>query len=783
MAESAERIAGGVHQPRVHDSAEKHVTGEALYVDDLPEPPGTLQVYVALSPRTHARILSRDLSAVAAAPGVAAVVSAADVPGENDFSVELTDDDPVFADDLVECYGEAVFAVAARTIDQAREAAGLAKIEYEDLAPILTTEDAIKAGAFVADPFVVARGDSAAALEAAPRRLQGRITTGGQEHFYLEGQVSLSIPQEDGDLLIKCSTQDPSAVQHTLARILDKPANCFTVEVRRLGGGFGGKETQATHFAAVAALVSHKTGRPAKVRLDRDDDMIMTGKRNPFVIDYDVGFDDDGLISGLDFTYASHSGMSRDQSKSIMERAVMSADNAYFIENLTVHAYVCKTHVVSACAFRGFGTPQAMLATERVIDAIALELGADPLEVRRRNFYGVTERNVTHYDMVVEDNIVHEVVDDLEASADYGARRAAVRSFNAENRWLKKGFALVPLKYGVGFSTTFCNQAGALLHIYQDGSVHLNHGGTEMGQGLFMKVAQVVAEELQIDLDRIKSSATTTGKVPNTIATAASSGADLNGKAAQAAARTLKERLAGFAAEHFKVPRDQVVFLPNRVRIGNDEMSFGELAELAFLERVSMSATGHYKTPKVHWDVTKFTGRPFLYCAYGAAATEVLIDTLTGETRLTRVDILHDVGASLNPALDLGQVEGGFIQGVGMVTSEEICWDEAGRLTTHAPSTYKIPTCSDRPEDFRVRLLESGRNREETVFNSKAVGEPPLTLAVSAFCAITDAVASVCDYEALPQLDSPATPERVLRAIDELRARCGRIDDALNAAE
>src|SRR5262245_43079696 len=769
----AAAVRGGVRNAIAHDSAHKHVSGEAVYIDDIPEPPGTLQLYAAQSDRAHALIRRMDLSRVRAAPGVVAVLTAADIPGVNDVSPIGKHDDPIFATDRVEFAGQVLFAVAAETMDAARAAAKLAIVEYDDLEPILTVDSALSKQSFVLDSYEMRRGDAVGALASALHRLQGRIDIGGQDHFYLEGQVSLAIPMEDGDVLVHCSTQHPSEVQHLIAHALDRPSNAVTVEVRRMGGGFGGKETQAAQWAIIAALAAVKTRRPAKFRLDRDDDMIMTGKRHPFRIDYDVGFDDTGRIRGIEFTQAADCGFSADLSGAIADRAMFHADNGYYLDSVHITSHRCKTNLVSNTAFRGFGGPQGMIGIEQAIDAIARHLGKDPLEVRKRNLYGKGERNVTPYHMTVEDNILPELIAELETWSEYWQRREQITAFNATSPYLKKGLALTPVKFGISFTTTHLNQAGALLHVYTDGSVHLNHGGTEMGQGLFIKVAQVVAEELQIDLDRIKITATSTGKVPNTSATAASSGSDINGMAARAAARTLRERLVAFAAEKYGVPATDVTFLPNRVRIGAEEVPFADLVKQAWFGRVSLSATGYYRTPKIHYDRATASGRPFYYFAYGAAASEVIVDTLTGEYKTTRVDILHDVGSSLNPAVDLGQIERGFVQGMGWLTSEELWWDDKGHLRTHAPSPYNIPACSDRPADFRIKLVEGRPNREETIFRSKAVGEPPLMLAISVFRALSDAVASLADYSILPDLDAPATPERVLMSIEDIRKRMG----------
>lgn len=766
-----EAIRGGVHQRISHDSAFKHVTGRAQYVDDLPEPRDLLHVFIAQSQRAHARLLKLDVEAVRRAPGVAAVLTAADIPGENDFGHARCGDEPVFAGDSVVYFGQPIFAVAADTVVNAREAARLAVVEYEDLEAILTVEQAMARRSFLGEPMQLLQGDWEAALSAAPHRAKGSVNVGGQEHFYLEGQVSLALIREDGDVHIHCATQDPSSVQHMVARVLGRDANAVTIEVRRMGGAFGGKETGATQFAAIAALVAVQTRRPAKVRLDRDDDMVMTGKRHDFRFDYDVGFDDDGRILGIDIVLMERAGYSHDQSRPVLQRAIYNCDNAYFLPAARLTGYPCRTNSQSNTAFRGFGSPQGNLVIERVMDEIAYALGKPPLDVRMANLYGQTERNVTPYDWVIEDNILPRIIDEAMEVSDFAARRRDAVAFNGRSRIVKRGVALMPLKYPVGFSARFLNQAGALVHIYQDGSIHLNHGGTEMGQGLFIKVAQIVAEEFQVDVERIKITATVTDKVPNTTATAASSGTDMNGAAAQIAARAIKERLVDFAADHYKVGKEQIAFGPNKVRVGNQLMAFDALVKQAYENLISLSAFGYYRNPDIYVDPVTMKGRAYHYCCYGAAVVEVAIDTLTGENRVLRVDIVHDVGKSLNPAIDMGQLEGGFIQGMGWVTSEELVWDERGRLRTHAPSTYKIPVCSDRPKVLNMRLADWSRNRENTVYRSKAIGEPPFNLAISVFNAITDAVASVGDYRYCPDLDAPATPERILSACDALLRR------------
>ena len=760
------RIRGGIRTRLAHESAEKHVSGAAVYTDDISEPEGLLHLYPFTSPHAHARIVSMDLRDVETAPGVVAVVGASDVPGTNDYSVTALKDDRVFSDTLVEYAGQVIFAVAAETRAQARDALALAKIEFEVLPAVLTVDQARASNLIHADPNTISRGDVKKAIANAKHSLTGRVSNGGQEHFYLEGQVCLAVPREDGDMLLQASTQDPSAVQAVVARIMDQPANTISVEVRRLGGGFGGKETVATFIAAVAAIAARKTGRPAKIRLDRDDDMIVTGKRHAFYNDFAVGFDDEGRIEGIEIDFNGHCGNSLDQSYYVVNRAVTHADNCYFYKNFRLTGHYWKTHTVSAIAFRGYGSPQGMIAAELIIERIARHLNKDPLEVRKVNFYDKAGgRNITQLGNDVHDNILDRLIPEIEQSADYHARRKDIDQFNAGSKYLKKGLSLTPMKYGIGFGSNFLNQGGALLHVYADGSVHLNHGGIEMGQGLHTKVAQVVAETLQIDVERIRVSATTTEKVPNTIATAASSGTDVNAAAARDAAQKIKSRLTDFLSEAHSIPKAQIAFLPNRVRVGNREVSFDELADQAYFARVSLSATGFYSSPENNFNHTPLQGNPFRYFVYGAAVAEVLVDTLTGENKVTRVDILHDAGKSLNEAVDFGQLEGGFIQGMGWLTTEELVWDENGILRTHAPSTYKIPTASDRPDDLRMKFTDWGTNIDDSVFRSKAIGEPPLCLAICVLNALSDAVASVVDPKEFGALNAPATAENILMTL------------------
>jgi len=764
------RVKGGVGAAIPHDSGHLHVSGEATYTDDIPEVRGTLYAAIGISERAHARIKTIDLAKVRAAPGVVAVITARDIPGKNDYGPVIADD-PIFATAMVQYFGQSIFAVAAKTMEQARRAARLAVIEYEDLKANLTAKEALKDQSFVLPTERLVRGNPQAAIASAAHRLQGRINIGGQDQFYLEGMIAYAVPKEDGTMLVYSSTQHPGEVQHQVAHALDVSAKDVVVDCRRMGGGFGGKESQPGLFACVAALLAQKTRKAIKLRVDRDDDMLMTGKRHDFETEYEVGFDDDGRILGVDFVLAGRCGYSADLSGSINDRAMFHSDNCYYLENVSILSFRCKTNTVSNTAFRGFGGPQGMMGIECVIDEIARHLGKDPLDVRKLNFYGIDERNVTHYHQPIVDNVIHDIVGQLEQSSDYHPRRKAIRAFNAGSPILKRGIALTPVKFGISFTATHLNQAGCLLHVYTDGTLMLNHGGTEMGQGLFTKVAQVVAEELQVDIDRIRITASDTSKVPNASATAASSGADINGKAAQAAAVALRERLVQFAAEHFKVAPESVTFRNNQVQVGDKTISFIELVKLAYFARVSLSATGFYRTPKIGYDRKTWRGMPFYYFCYGAAVSEVVIDTLTGENRLLRVDILHDVGKSLNPAIDMGQIEGGFIQGMGWLTMEELWWNDKGKLMTHAPSTYKIPVASDVPPLFNVKIYESGINAEDSIYRSKAVGEPPLMLGISTFHAIRDAIASTTDYALSPRLDSPATAEKILMSIEELKTR------------
>ena len=758
--------AVGVARP--HESAELHVLGQATYTDDIPEVQGTLHAALGLSSKAHAKILNLDLAPVLACPGVVAAYTAGDIPGTNDCG-PIIHDDPIFVMGEVLYVGQPIFIVVADTHTNARRAARKAVVTYEELPAILTPQAAKAAGSYVLPPMRLQRGDAQAAFERAPHVVKGELFVGGQEQFYLEGQIAYAIPKENRGMLVQCSTQHPSEMQHVVAHALGLHSHHVTVECRRMGGGFGGKESQSALWAAAAAIAAALTKRPVKLRADRDDDMLVTGKRHCFYYEYEAGYDDEGRIVAARVDMTLRAGYSADLSGPVATRAVCHFDNAYYLSDVDIRAGCGKTNTQSNTAFRGFGGPQGAIAIENIIDEIARNLGRDPLDIRRANFYGRTERNETPYGQVIVDNVIDELTAELEQSSAYRARRAAIAAFNATSPVLKKGLALTPVKFGIAFNVTHLNQAGALVHVYVDGSVLVNHGGTEMGQGINTKVMQVVAHELGLDMRHVRASATDTGKVANTSATAASTGADLNGKAAQDAARQIRERLAAFAVKQYGGDVAQVLFQGDAVHVNGHSVPFPELVQKAYLARVQLWSDGFYATPGLHWDAKTMTGHPFSYYAYGAAVSEVVVDTLTGEWKLLRADALYDAGASLNPAIDIGQVEGAFIQGMGWLTTEELWWNDAGKLMTHAPSTYKIPGISDCPEDFRVRLFDN-RNVEDSIHRSKATGEPPLLLPFSVFFAIRDAISSVGDHRVNPPLNAPATSEAILRAIEAVQS-------------
>jgi xanthine dehydrogenase large subunit len=745
-----------------HESARAQVAGAATYVDDIPEIRGTLFAAPVLSTVSHGRLLSVDASAALAMPGVRDIIFASDIPGDRILG-NFSHDEPVFAIDTVQHIGQVIGLVVADSVMQARRAARRVVCEIEALPPLLTVQQAMAAESYVLPPVHVRRGDAAAALAAAPHRLSGTLEVGGQEHFYLEGQVAYVVPQEQNQWLVYSSTQHPGEIQHWVSHALGIDNHAVRVECRRMGGGFGGKETQSGQMAVWSAIAANKLKKPVKLRLDRDDDFMVTGKRHPFAYEYTAGFDDSGRLHGLKLMMAVNCGFSADLSGPVADRAVFHADNAYFLEDVDIASFRCKTNTQSNTAFRGFGGPQGMIVIEAIMGDIARKLGLDPLDVRKRNLYGIAERNLTHYQMKVEDNILDPLLSRLEQTSHYRERRQAIAAWNAQSPVIKRGLALTPVKFGISFTATLFNQAGALVHVYTDGSVQVNHGGTEMGQGLNTKVAQIVADELGVGFAQVLATASDTSKIPNASATAASAGTDLNARAAQYAARNVRDNLAQFVAGLDRCGAGAVRFAGGEVVTPAQSRPFADVVKLAYANRIQLWSDGFYRTPKIHYDKATLTGRPFYYFAYGAACTEVAMDTLTGENRVLKVDILHDVGTSINPAIDIGQIEGGFIQGMGWLTTEQLVWNDKGYLSTHAPSTYKIPATGDVPEHFRVDLWPEP-NREDNVFGSKAVGEPPLMLAISVFEAMRDAVASARG-DGLAPLEAPATGEHVLEAL------------------
>ncbi len=739
-----------------HDSGPAHVSGAARYVDDHPLPSGCVHLAFGLSEMAHANF-TLDLAAVRAAKGVVDVLVAADLPGINDVSPSVHDE-PLLAVGTVHYIGQPMFLVVADSHLNARRAARLGKVEYTEKTPLVMLDQAIEADSTFGEPLSFAIGDAEGALAKAPHRVSGEMEIGGQEHFYLEGQAAYALPEE-GDIRVVSSTQHPSEIQHKVAEALNLPFHAVRVETRRMGGGFGGKESQGNALAVACAVVALRLNRPAKMRYDREDDMLITGKRHDFRISYQVGFAPNGRIESVIFEHFVKCGWALDLSHPVADRAMLHADNTYHLPNARITSHRLRTNTQSNTAYRGFGGPQGILGIERVIEHIADALGLDPLAVRQVNFYRA-KGDLTPYHMQVEDSISQELVEKLAQSADYEPRRAQIAAFNAASPVIKRGISLVPVKFGISFTLTHLNQAGALVHVYSDGSVQLNHGGTEMGQGLNTKVAQVAASVFGLGVEAIKITATDTGKVPNTSATAASSGADLNGMACKDACEKIKARLVAFAREKWG---GEVRFGDGQVQVGTRSMRFAELAAQAYMARVPLSATGFYKTPKISWDRQKGKGRPFLYFAYGAAISEVELDTLTGENRIIRTDILHDVGNSLNPALDIGQIEGAFVQGAGWLTIEELRWDDDGRLLTSAPATYKIPCASDTPDMLNVALWD-GANLEKTIYRSKAVGEPPFVHGMSVFFALADAVAAAGGDR---HFDAPATAERLLMVLNK----------------
>lgn len=746
----------------VHESAIKHVTGQAVYIDDMPEWPNELHVATGLSTEAHADIVSINLDKVRAYPGVVDVIVQADIPGEVDVSPVLSGD-LLLAGDFVHFIGQAIFAVAATSLRAAKQAVALAEIEYKPREATLHPRQSLERQEFVLPTHTISCGDAKGALESAPNKLKSDMYIKGQEHFYLEGQISVATPNEDGGVQVFASSQHPAEVQKLVARVLGLPVAQVLVEVRRMGGGFGGKESQAAVLGCMAAVLAVRNRCPVKYRMPRQDDMVQTGKRHDFWNSYEVGFSNEGEIIAAEYDMVGKCGCTADLSDGVVDRAMFHADNAYFLPNARISGYRGKTHTVSNTAFRGFGGPKGVILAENVIEEIACAVGKDALDIRKLNCYQ-GEKNTTPYGQKIEDDVLLSLIEELETSSDYRARREAINAFNKQNPFLKKGLALTPVKFGISFTSKHLNQGGALLHIYTDGSVHVSHGGTEMGQGLYTKVAQIVAKAFGIDYQRVNVGSTRTDKVPNASPTAASAGTDLNGMAALDAAMTIKSCLQEFAMEHFGIAADAFAIEDDQVILGSETMSFPEFIKLAYMNRVSLSSTGFYKTPKIGYDRKAAKGRPFLYFANGAAVSEVIVDTFTGEYKVTQVDILHDVGDSINADIDIGQIEGAFVQGMGWLTSEELSWDEKGRITTNSPANYKIPTSADIPEKFNVKLFDRP-NSEESVYRSKAVGEPPLMLGISVWCALKDACAAVADHKISPPLAVPATPEAVFYAM------------------
>ncbi len=757
-----------INEERPHESGVKHVTGKAYYTDDIPEPPGTLYGAIGWSKKANAIIKKINLDEVIKSEGVIAVVTAEDITGRNDVG-PVYDGDPIFAK-KAEYYGQPLYAVAATTTELARKAVLKAKVSYKTLKPIVTIKEALKKKSFVLKERIIKKGEALKAIENSTHRLKGNFTTGSQEHFALEGQVAFVIPQEDNDFKIFSKTQHPSETQQIIAKMLNQKSNTVVVETRRLGGSFGGTETQSFIFAAICTLLAKKTKRAVKLRVDRDDDIIITGKRHDFYSEYEVGFDELGVIKGLKLKLASRCGISPDLSGAINERALLHIDNAYYLENVLVENYLCKTNTASNTAFRGFGGNQGMMAIENIIDHIANSLKKDSAEIRRRNFYQKRKKNITHYNMKIEDNVIQEIFDELIKSSNYKSRLLNTKKFNLKNKYLKKGIALTPVKFGISFTTWHLNQAGALVHIYcNDGSVHVNTGAIEMGQGTYTKIAQLTAHALGLPFNKIKVTATRTDKVPNTSASAASSTTDLNGAATLNAISKIKMNLSAYVKRKYKIKNSEAIYENGIVKFKGKSFKFNKLIKEAYLNRVSLSSSGFYATPKIHFDKKNFKGRPFLYFCYSAAVSEVMIDTLTGENKILRTDILHDAGKAINPAIEMGQIEGGFVQGAGWLGCEEVNWKANGQITTHSPSTYKIPAVSDMPEQFNAEIFKKGINIENVINKSKTTGEPPLMNAMSVFFAIKNAIASIGNYTINPDLDAPATPEKILMSIKKIK--------------
>ena len=746
-----------------HESAVKHVTGKAIYTDDISEPKNLLHAVIGYSNCSKGVIKKIDYKDVLSSEGVVDIITEKDIEGINDVG-PIFKGDKIFTSKNIEYYGQPIFAVIAKTNNLAKKAALKVKIDLKISKPIVSIEEALKKKSFVLKPKHLTRGNIKDGFKKSDIILKGKLYSGGQDHFYLEGQIAMTIPQEDNNFLVYSSTQHPSETQQIIGKVLKQNYNSIHVIVRRIGGGFGGKETQSFLFAAITSIAAKKLSKPVKLRVDRDDDMIMTGKRHDFLFDYEVGFNNSGEILALKIMMASRCGISPDLSGAINDRAIYHIDNAYFLPNIEINSYRCKTNTVSNTAFRGFGGPQGMFCIENIIENIAQKLNREASEIRKINFYKDKIKNTTHYGMKITDNVIEDIFNKLIKKSNYKKRKIEIDNFNKKNKVLKKGIAITPVKFGISFTTTHLNQGGALVHIYTDGSIHLNHGGIEMGQGLMTKLALVASNEFGLNYEHIKISSTDTEKVPNTSASAASATTDINGAAIVNAINNIKSGLNEFIYDYFKT-NSKIKYENNFVYFDKRKISFKELINTAYLNRIPLSSSGFYKTNKINVNTKTLQGRPFLYFTYGAAVTEVIIDKLTGENKILQVDIIHDVGNSINKRIDKGQIEGGYIQGLGWLTTEEVSWKSNGVLTTHSPSTYKIPTAGETPFKFNVEIYDRGFNKEKVINRSKAVGEPPFMLAISSFIALKDAVYNANKGKNSENLIAPATAENILKSL------------------
>ena len=746
-----------------HESAVKHVTGKAIYTDDISEPKNLLHAVIGYSNCSKGVIKKIDYKDVLSSEGVVDIITEKDIEGINDVG-PIFKGDKIFTSKNIEYYGQPIFVVIAKTNNLAKKAALKVKIDLKISKPIVSIEEALKKKSFVLKPKHLTRGNIKDGFKKSDNILKGKLYSGGQDHFYLEGQIAMTIPQEDNNFLVYSSTQHPSETQQIIGKVLKQNYNSIHVIVRRIGGGFGGKETQSFLFAAITSIAAKKLSKPVKLRVDRDDDMIMTGKRHDFLFDYEVGFNNSGEILALKIMMASRCGISPDLSGAINDRAIYHIDNAYFLPNIEINSYRCKTNTVSNTAFRGFGGPQGMFCIENIIENIAQKLNREASEIRKINFYKDKIKNTTHYGMKITDNVIEAIFNKLIKKSNYKKRKLEIDNFNKKNKVLKKGIAITPVKFGISFTTTHLNQGGALVHIYTDGSIHLNHGGIEMGQGLMTKLALVASNEFGLNYENIKISSTDTEKVPNTSASAASATTDINGAAIVNAINNIKSGLNEFIYDYFKT-NSKIKYENNFVYFDKRKISFKELINTAYLNRIPLSSSGFYKTNKINVNTKTLQGRPFLYFTYGAAVTEVIIDKLTGENKILQVDIIHDVGNSINKRIDKGQIEGGYIQGLGWLTTEEVSWKSNGVLTTHSPSTYKIPTAGETPFKFNVEIYDRGFNKEKVINRSKAVGEPPFMLAISSFIALKDAVYNANKGKNSENLIAPATAENILKSL------------------